>query len=756
MAEWWCLELDKHKILQVTWQKLFPLAITKRAYISMLALIFAPMLILALVIPHESLSARKAHRGQELYQVAFNLVQKMPGSFEDILAREGALEKAPAEKVKVLNQALQPIVNDFTSIQPHMSMGYYSIELDSSLAFGPNFSESLLKPIPHNYPYFSVYESGKPELKYSSRSVFWGEPILIQTYPIFDHGVIVGHVWASYKMRDVTNEMLTEARNVFIVGALILLASFFLAWRAFRKLREALKAFAERAADNSISTLPMDFPELNSILEMVQAHNEELIALNNNLQEEIGVRLQAESELAQTNREMSDILESISEAFFALDENWRFTYLNHEAEILLGRTRGELVGKAIWEEIPGHESMQEKFLQAQKQKTPLHYEDYGERSHKWLEIHVYPAENGFSVFMRDITERRVANEALRASEQRFFKAFYSSPSLMVIIDRKNGQILDANESFFFFTGYERAQIIQGSDSLKFYDIFEECFALEGQMGEPELVRNSEVTYHTQDGQVRYGLAATEKIELSGKHCLLVAIIDITERKHFEKEMLRYERLSLVGQMAAGIGHEIRNPMTTVRGFLQMLGAKQDLQAYHEYFFLMIEELDRANTIISEFLSLGRNRPVELKLQSLNAILSALAPLIEADALNGEKSFYLRLESVPHLLLNEKEIRQIVLNLARNALEAMEPGGVLTLKTYLEESEVVLAVEDNGPGIPAEVLAKIGTPFYTTKDQGTGLGLAVCYSIAARHQASMTVQSMPGQTVFMVKFPLPTC
>lgn len=729
------------------------MAITKRVYVEILALIIAPMLILALVIPFESWVARKDHRSQELYNVSFNLVQKLPGSFHDILAQEGAFDKAPAEQIKVLNQVLQPIVNDFSSIQPHMSLGYYSIELDSILAIGPDFEESLLKPIPHDYSYFRVYESGKPELKYSSRSVFWGEPILNQTFPIFDQGVIVGHAWANYKMQDVTREMLSEVRDISLVGILILLASIMLAWRVFRQQRGALKTFAERTADNHMNTLDEDFPELNSVLEMLQKLNEELIAFNGHLKEEITVRERAEAQLSQINHEMSAILESISEAFFALDHNGRFTYINHEAEILLGRTKDDLAGKVIWEEIPGHTDMQNKILQAQTLKTPLHYEDYGDRLHKWLEIHIYPAKNGVSVFLRDITDRRLTDDALRASEQRFYKAFHSSPSLMVIVSLDDDRIMDANESFFSFTGYERAEIIKNNNSLRFCDLFEECHTLKERGYVTEAVRNSEVTFHTKDNQLRYGLAATEKIEISGKKCLLVAIIDITERKHFEKEMLRYERLSLVGQMAAGIGHEIRNPMTTVRGFLQLLAAKKDLQSYKEYFSLMIDELDRANSIISEFLSLGRNRPVELKMQDINMIISALAPLIEADALSGGKSFHLRLDSVPKLLLSEKEVRQLVLNLARNALEAMEPGGVVTIKTYCTQDEVVLAVEDNGPGIPADVLAKIGTPFFTTKEQGTGLGLAVCYSIAARHQAKIAVESSPGRTVFSVKFAL---
>ena len=232
---------------------------------------------------------------------------------------------------------------------------------------------------------------------------------------------------------------------------------------------------------------------------------------------------------------------------------------------------------------------------------------------------------------------------------------------------------------------------------------------------------------------------------------MVVGADITEHKKFEMEMLRFDRLNLVGEMAAGISHEIRNPLTTVRGFLQMLSVKNECAGYRDYYVLMIEELDRTNSIITEFLSLGRNKNVKLEVQNLNKIVHALAPLIEANAAAEEKSMALDLGEIPELLLNEKEIRQVVLNLARNALEAMSNGGTLWIRTFSEEDEVVLAVEDEGTGIDPEIFPKLGTPFLTTKEQGTGLGLAVCYSIAGRHNARITVDSSPQGTSFNVKF-----
>ncbi len=153
----------------------------------------------------------------------------------------------------------------------------------------------------------------------------------------------------------------------------------------------------------------------------------------------------------------------------------------------------------------------------------------------------------------------------------------------------------------------------------------------------------------------------------------------------------------------GIGHEIRNPMTTVRGFLQLLGGKKECAQFNRYYELMIEELDRANSIITEFLSLAKKKTLSKKAQNLNPIVGALLPLIQADATRAEKYVKTTLGDTPDLLLDEKEIRQLILNLVRNGLEAMSPGGYINIRTYLNGKNVVLAVDDQGKGIDPEVL-----------------------------------------------------
>ncbi|MDR3542952.1 MAG: ATP-binding protein [Desulfosporosinus sp.] len=204
-------------------------------------------------------------------------------------------------------------------------------------------------------------------------------------------------------------------------------------------------------------------------------------------------------------------------------------------------------------------------------------------------------------------------------------------------------------------------------------------------------------------------------------------------------------------MAAGIGHEVRNPMTTVRGYLQLLGSKEEFSKYNGQFALMIDELDRANAIITEFLSLAKDRVVELNVQSLKEIVQNIFPLIQADGLISDKYIQLELDEVEEIPLDKKEIHQLILNLVLNGSQAMSPGGTMKIRTFMDKEEIVLSVEDDGKGITPEVLGKIGTPFFTTKEYGTGLGLAVCYSIVARHNAKIDIETGPTGTTFFVRF-----
>ncbi|MBC8016340.1 MAG: PAS domain S-box protein [Sporomusaceae bacterium] len=259
-----------------------------------------------------------------------------------------------------------------------------------------------------------------------------------------------------------------------------------------------------------------------------------------------------------------------------------------------------------------------------------------------------------------------------------------------------------------------------------------------------------VYFTSKDSQIQLEMDV-HSFELNGHKVGLYIARDIAERKRLQNKMAHLERLNLVGEMAAGISHEVRNPMTTIRGFLQVLMNKKECSKYLEYYKLMIEELDRANAIITEFLSLANERLSCRRLQNMNEIVKSLRPLIEADAIVANKYIKVELAEIPELLLDEKEIRQLILNLVRNGLDAMSPGDYLLIRTSMEGDKVVLSIKDQGMGIDPKVIEKIGTPFFTTKEQGTGLGLAICYRIAVRHHAAINVESSNKGTTFFIKF-----
>jgi PAS domain S-box-containing protein len=351
-----------------------------------------------------------------------------------------------------------------------------------------------------------------------------------------------------------------------------------------------------------------------------------------------------------------------------------------------------------------------------------------------------------SSFHSEIMQRKAVEEQLSMLSQ----AVEQSPVLIMITDA-NGNINYINQKYTSTTEYLPEEVY-GKNIWARRDQSKECTAIyqtvkSGKAWQGE-IKNRKKNGEFYWERVTIAPFSNKKGEIT--HLIRVSE-DITECKRIEKEKARLAQLNLVGEMAAGIAHEIRNPMTSVRGFLQLLGDKEECSRYKNYFDMMISELDRANSIITEFLTLARNKAMLLKKQNLVTIIRTLLPLLQKEGIKTDKYIQADLEEVPDLLLDEDEIRQLIINLVRNGLEAMPPGGKVIIRTYTEDNEVVFSVQDEGKGISAEVLEKIGTPFFTTKDKGTGLGLAVCYSIATRHKATISVDTSPGGSTFYVRF-----
>nr|WP_139257362.1 ATP-binding protein [Desulforamulus aeronauticus] len=329
--------------------------------------------------------------------------------------------------------------------------------------------------------------------------------------------------------------------------------------------------------------------------------------------------------------------------------------------------------------------------------------------------------------------------------------------LYTILDQLPGHVrVQGADMFIRFANKNFRELFGEPSGRRCYEILENrtepcehCLSLHTLQKEPPVSYERNFSngrsYHVYERSFR---------DIDGTPLLIKISLDVTEKKQLEQEITRLDRLNLVGEMAAGIAHEIRNPLTSVRGFLQLLSGKEECRRYLDHFNLMIDELDRANGIITEYLSLARKVPAELRRCNLTKLIKELQPLIITDTSEQEMNVVFDLTDVPNLLLNKQEINQLLLNLTRNAIDAMAPGGILTISTDWAEDHVLLSVQDQGNGIPGEVLEKLGTPFVTTKETGTGLGLAVCYGIVARHQARMDVATGPTGTIFQIFFSIP--
>lgn len=234
------------------------------------------------------------------------------------------------------------------------------------------------------------------------------------------------------------------------------------------------------------------------------------------------------------------------------------------------------------------------------------------------------------------------------------------------------------------------------------------------------------------------------------------INDISDRKDMERMMRRSATLSAIGELAAGTAHEIRNPLTSIRGFLQLMKEKKDQRIgdLDSYFQLVLSEVDRINAIMVEFLKLARPEKMETQRVNLNEIINSIWDLLHNEAVLQEvKISKFQDPELPPIKGNTDMIKQVIINLTNNAIQAAGPKGAVRINTFRYKNGVRLSVLDNGPGIDKTLQERIFDPYFTTRDEGTGLGLAITSKIIHDHNGTINVQSAPGQGAkFDVYFP----
>jgi two-component system CheB/CheR fusion protein len=202
-------------------------------------------------------------------------------------------------------------------------------------------------------------------------------------------------------------------------------------------------------------------------------------------------------------------------------------------------------------------------------------------------------------------------------------------------------------------------------------------------------------------------------------------------------------LSAVGQLAAGIAHEIRNPLTALKGFTKLLEPITEKKNYLE---IMSSELDRIETIISELLMLAKPQKIQFEQHNVSVILQEVIMLLDTQAiLNNVEIITKFAEPVPLINCVQNQLKQVFINVLKNGIEAMPEGGHLIVKLKVEDNnKVLISFTDHGVGIPKSKILELGTPFYTTKQNGTGLGLMMSYKIIENHHGNIQITSTRGR------------
>lgn len=237
---------------------------------------------------------------------------------------------------------------------------------------------------------------------------------------------------------------------------------------------------------------------------------------------------------------------------------------------------------------------------------------------------------------------------------------------------------------------------------------------------------------------------------------LILADDRTDYMRWQEAARQAERLAVTATMVGALAHEMRNPLSAARGLLQLIGRKKEPEKTKSYVDLVLRELDRVTRLLNEFLLLGRPAEMDTEPLDLVSFMNELTPLIFGEADTAGAKVEIDTEKVRHVAADPGQITQVVLNLVRNAVEAAGQDGLVSLSLRETGEGVALSIKDSGPGLTGEVMGKLFRPFFTTKEGGIGLGLAVVQAIVHNHGGEITACNAPeGGAVFTMTLPVST-
>ncbi|WP_286228850.1 PAS domain S-box protein [Neobacillus mesonae] len=385
----------------------------------------------------------------------------------------------------------------------------------------------------------------------------------------------------------------------------------------------------------------------------------------------------------------------------------------------------------------------------------------------WVDTTIVPFLNKkgkpvqYIAIRSDITQRKKAEEGLIESikEVKDITFALNQSSIVAITDEK-GKITSVNEKFCDISGYHEEELLgedhrilnSGYHSKEF---FKELWRTIGQ-GD---VWYGEICNRAKDGS-NYWVDTTivPFLNSNGKPYQYLSIrTDITERKRTEEVLHRQDKLAAVGQLAAGVAHEIRNPLTSMRGYAEFLQLDEKDPERQEFLNIILDEIERVNTIVEDFMVLAKPKAVELEEKNVVPVIKNVVSLLEFEA--RKKNVRLHFDCSQEIIqieCDENRLKQVFLNFIKNGIEAMPNGGDLFVKTTVLEKNVQISIQDSGVGIPKDKLNKLGEPFFTTKKRGNGLGLMMSFKIIESHNGKVFVESELNKgTTFNILLPAKT-
>ncbi|MFZ1986447.1 MAG: PAS domain S-box protein [Desulfatitalea sp.] len=501
-------------------------------------------------------------------------------------------------------------------------------------------------------------------------------------------------------------------------------------------------------------------------------------------------RKRAEEALRYSEKRYRLIAENTADVISIMDMNLQFTYISPAAKRVRGLTVEEAMAQTL-EQVLTPESMQAAFaafqeellLEASGTADPdrtriLELEEYKkDGSIIWMEVSLSFLRDKDSkpveilAVSRDITNRKLTEDALRESEEKFRLTYSSSPDAVSINRLEDGLYVDINEGFTRTTGYTREEII-GRTALEmgvWHDTAVEQKLAQG-LREKGYIENLEAQFRRKDGSLITGLMSARVIPLKGVSHLISITRDITESKLTAVKLQQIQKFEAIGTLAGGIAHDFNNLLMGIQGRASMISFDLDVSHPHQEQIHAIEEYIRSATnLTKQLLGLARGGKYEVKPIDLNELVRSSAAMFGRT--KKEIRIHTKCQASPLVAEADRgQIEQVLLNMYINAWQAMPPeGGELYLETkvvtmdeaYCKTHEtkpgcyVKVSITDTGTGMSEAIRLQIFDPFFTTKEKGrgTGLGLASAYGIIKNHGGMITVYSEVGHgTTFNIYLP----